>query len=583
MAAIASPRFDPTWSRLPAGTEIPELRTPTSLTYSNGDGTFTTDIAPTGGPESVDSCQPTSTGWVYYWWNPHGGDSYHRYGPELHYCAGNASGAAYAEFDLKSIPGGSRILTAQLLCYQYEVISRPLRTRCTDSDLHPDSASDTAVYWAVRNGSVLADTQCDSVGWVTYNLSDKGLLVLEYQLQQGWVTLGISPMSGEGSSFGVRADSLQAYLHVVFIAPSEPEIQAVRAEFLTSPAIAGTSDTALLVLTNKGLHRSDPFWAFVASHGLATESSHVEAIAVGETVAVLMPMPLPSQGHESLQYSLWSDCHNDPWPANDSSSFTCWVYPRGTYVIEGFEESQFPPLGWAVVDNDTGHRCWERRADDGLQRSGDAYAFCQRENGWAFNDDWLISGPLYPRSDYGDSMGFFYRGHEHWMELELYILNGQLVEDTILRITHQDADTVYHWRTTSLDRFDGDTVYVGFRDVSKGGQTYEGLCLDDVWFGRVHVPGTCEPIVQRLRPLRDLAFCPNPAMGRQVMVQYDIAAGTSHTLTLHDVLGEEVASFILDPSGRTHLDLRGLPPGVYVAALEGGIPHQRRKLVITSH
>jgi hypothetical protein len=295
-------------------------------------------------------------------------------------------------------------------------------------------------------------------------------------------------VSGEGSSFGIYGDYRQTSLRVVYISPDEPDIQAVRAELLTSPAIAGTSDTALLVLTNKGLHASDPFWAFVASQGLATESSHVEAIAVGETAAVPIPIPLPSQGHESLQYNLWSGCRNDPWPANDSARFACWVFPRGTYVIEGFEEPQFPPIGWAAVDNDTGSRCWERRTGDGLQRAGDAYAFCQRENGWAFNDDWLISGPLYPSSDYGDTMGFFHRSHERMMELELYVLSGQLGSDTIARIT----------------------VYVGFRDVSNGGQTYEGLCLDDVWFSRVYVPGTSEPSAQRLRPLLGLTFlgCP---------------------------------------------------------------------------
>jgi hypothetical protein len=194
-AAAAAPRVDPSWSRLPAGTEITELRTPTSRTYSNGDRTFTADITPAGGPESMDSCQPTSTGWVWFWFEPHGGTYYYRYGPELHYSPGTFScGASYAEFDISAIPDSSRVMAAQFCCYQYEVNATPLRTRCTYAGLDPDSASDAAVYSAIRNGPVLAEIQYDSTGWVAYGLSSEGVSILQDCLRQDWVTLGINPL-----------------------------------------------------------------------------------------------------------------------------------------------------------------------------------------------------------------------------------------------------------------------------------------------------------------------------------------------------------------------------------------------------
>ena len=128
-ASAAPPRFDPNWSRLQAGTEITELRTATSRTYSNGDGTFTADITPLrgGAADSQNSCQPASTGWIEYFYGH--GSYYGRFTPELHYRAGNYCGAAYAKFDLTPIPDSSKIMSAQFRCYQYEVIAPP----CTDA------------------------------------------------------------------------------------------------------------------------------------------------------------------------------------------------------------------------------------------------------------------------------------------------------------------------------------------------------------------------------------------------------------------------------------------------------------------
>jgi hypothetical protein len=66
------------------------------------------------------------------------------------------------------------------------------------------------------------------------------------------------------------------------------------------------------------------------------------------------------------------------------------------------------------------------------------------------------------------------------------------------------------------------------------------------------------------------------------MVRCAVAAGTVGKLTLHDVLGRTVKSIALEPSGITpQLDLRGLPPGVYMATLEAGTQSLTRKLVIT--
>ena len=584
-ASAASPRFGPSWSRLPAGTEIPELRTSTSHTFSNGDGTFTADITPlrTGGSDSQDSCQPTSTGWASRYWEAHSGRYFYGRGyPDIAYGAGNAAYAGYAKFDLSSIPDSGWVVSAQLHCYQYE-FTAPLITRCTYLSIDPDSVSDTAVYSAVLNGPVLAERQFDAIGWFGYELSPDGVAILQDRLHQDWVALGIKAVSMGGHSYGI-GDDRHVHLHVVYVGPSEADIQAVRAELLTYPAVAGAADTALLVLTNKGLHTSDQFWAYATSEGLARESTLVGVIAVGETASVRLPIPLPDGGRGFVDYSLWSACRNDPWPVNDTTAFTSWIFPRGTYMAEGFEQTSFPPPGWAVVDNDTGRQCWERRAGDGLQHSGDAYAFCQRESGRSFNDDWLMTGPVCPSSDCRDSVGVCYRSHEYptLLNLQVWALDGQTIGDTISCISQvRVADTAYHWRTVSLDEFDGDTIYIGFRNVSGGSQIFEGLCLDDIWFSRVHVPGTCEPQDSVARQ-PDVVFTPNPMTGRFVTVQYDIAAEDRGTLALRDVLGRTVKSYTLDPSGSTRLDLRGFAPGIYMATLNASGVSISRKLVLAT-
>jgi hypothetical protein len=75
------------------------------------------------------------------------------------------------------------------------------------------------------------------------------------------------------------------------------------------------------------------------------------------------------------------------------------------------------------------------------------------------------------------------------------------------------------------------------------------------------------------------SLAPNPARG-VFTVATRAALGTY--FTLHDALGKKVKSFSLGPSGVTHLDLRSLAPGVYMATLQTGTQSLTRKLVVTS-
>jgi hypothetical protein len=595
-AVMASPRFNPNWSRLPAGTEIPELRTPTSRTYSNGDGTFTADITPqrSGGAESQDSCQPTSTGYVYHMWkNPHEQD-YFRFGPELYYRTidSRVDAVAFAKFDLTPIPDSSTVMAAQFRWYQYEVLASPVRTRCTDLDLDPNSSSDTAVFLAARDGVALAERQFSGVGWGGHELEPWGVHVLQNRLAQNWVALGISPVTGEASSFGICGDYRHTCLHVVYYRPDETDIRALHAELATYPDVALKSGAALLVLTNAGMQTSGTFWAY-ASLGLARKSTLVEPIAGGETASVLIALPLTPNQNVVNDYYLWATEDHDSQHYNDSTRLQCWSFPAPTYAAEGFDGLVFPPPGWAAIDYDSGACCWTRQVETGRSHSGNGFTSCVSES-TGRNDDWLVSSSILPDSDYRDSVGFFVRSYLPLRRdtLEVWALSGSHPSARLLTLGVRD--TTYSRHSVSLDTFDGDTVKVAFRYRSSS--DWSGLCIDDIWFSRFFVPDTSdttdtshvEPpqrdIVQRsITRLPGLAFAPNPTDGSAVTVRCALAVGNRRRLTIRNVIGRAVRTFVLDPSGITRLDLRGFAPGVYFAELDIRGQLGSRKLVITAH
>ena len=82
--------------------------------------------------------------------------------------------------------------------------------------------------------------------------------------------------------------------------------------------------------------------------------------------------------------------------------------------------------------------------------------------------------------------------------------------------------------------------------------------------------------------LPDFAFAPNPSGSKVLTVRSALAVGKRRVLTMRDVAGRTARTFALDPSGIAHIDLRDLPPGVYMATLEAGTKSITRKLVITA-
>jgi len=488
---------------------------------------------------------------------------------------------AFLKFGLGSLPDTCVILSGELDYYQYEhAEGLPQVDIRLIEDPGPLSAHD--IYFDIEHARAITNAQVSQDGWLTWAIDTE---LLDSCHHAGWVSFGVHFDGPQYYGYWANAygcgQSLPPYLRIVYVGPNECDIQAVRAELATYPLVARASqrDTALFVLTNSGMVTSNYFWAYVASPGLAPESTRVQPITVGETVAVRVPLPLLDTASVFVDYTLWSACPNDARHGDDTAGFSSWVFPRGTYAAEGFDRSSFPPPGWVVVNNERGMRRWTRESLVGGSHSGPAYTECLRE--LTINDDWLITGPVCPKKEDRDTVGFYIRSNYPDMPetLEVWTMRGQQVGDTVAHLRSTGApNTAYNRKTVPLDTADGDTVYIGFRCRSLG--DWNGLCLDDIWFSSTYVPGTNEPgSTHASQP--ELTFAPNPASGRFVTVRYSLPAATRGRLTLRDMLGRTVNSFTLDPSGTARLDLRGFAPGVYMAALDAPGGSVSRKLIIT--
>jgi hypothetical protein len=590
-ATAASSQFDPGWSHLSPGTEITELRTPTSRTYSNGDGSFTAEIRPAGVSASSraaaafqsrrgsDSVSVSGTGYVHYisW---HGIDYYYRYGPDMIYRISGGVDESWAKFDLSTIPDGSLVRDATLGWDQYEVFSSHIATTVRRVRVDPDSCTAEALFNAIDHGTIEAPSQThSSIGWVNRPLNEAGIARIASCLVQDWIAFGIrEDNSAEGAhAYGTEGGDLAPYLRVEYTAPDETDIQALSVELLTYPMVAQGEDTVQLTLANKGEHVSGACWA-VASLGPGRESTRVGLLAVGETLSVRVAVPVPPIQDTMVVCRSWASDMADRTHSNDSTKLQCWSFPASTYAAEGFDELAFPPSGWAVVDSAGGIRGWSRASGSLGSHSGDGFASCMHES-TGTGDDWLVSNMVYPSGDYVDSVGFFIRSMTgmQWDFLETWAFSAK--RPPIRLVALEVPETTYTRFSVSLDKYDGDTVRVAFRYWST--LAVGGLCLDDIWFSRACAPPP-DAVQRASTKLPDFGLAPNPSGRGVVTIRSALAVGKRRTVTIRDVVGRAVRTFVLDQSGIARLDLRGMPAGVYMARIEAGSQSLTRKLVITA-
>jgi len=487
----------------------------------------------------------TVTGTAEYLYELYGTQGYYKYPGALvfSYFSSNyvfCVNRAYLKFDLSALPDTCTLVSADLNYFQYDSPDGTTHVYLKIiSDPEPQDAQ--SLYSQIGSAETWGSRQSPD-GLESLPFSGSALPVLDSCRRAGSISLGLCssqdhPQYGDGGAAYGRDGAFPPYLRFTYLGVNEiaTDIQALRAELATYPLGAQRPDTALLVLTNKGITASGPFWAHVSSPSLATDSALVEPIAVGETRSVFVPLPSPPSREAMTDYRLWASDDNDWHHDNDSAEFSCWAFPASTYAAEGFDGSAFPPPGWTAASGDGGTHGWTRQTETGRSHSGGGFALCVSESTGS-SDDWLTSGPLYPTRDYQDSVGFFVnRTANHTPDtLEVWAISSNHSPIRLLLLAV--GGLAYRHQSLSLDGLDGDTIKVAFRSCA----LFNGsdLRLDDIRFSRVYSPDTTdttdtshvEPpqrdVVQRTSiKLPVLAFAPNPANHNLVTVRSALAVG----------------------------------------------------------
>lgn len=232
---MASPKFDPNWSRLPAGTETPELRISDSSKYSNGDGTFATE-AHACSPRSVGyACasfrRQDSTATVAAIGSGHASyqllePRYYKRVPDMCYLNFDTNvDGSWVEFDLSPIPDSSHILEV-LHWYQYEVFHGGLGVVVTQLHCEPDTTPAEALFTAIRDGQFLSNNEsCEGIGWKERELNELGRQQVASCLGKDWVALGISERNrfAGARGYGTEGGEDAPHLHVVYDVPGTEE------------------------------------------------------------------------------------------------------------------------------------------------------------------------------------------------------------------------------------------------------------------------------------------------------------------------------------------------------------------------
>jgi hypothetical protein len=118
-----------------------------------------------------------------------------------------------------------------------------------------------------------------------------------------------------------------------------------------------------VTIKNSGLNTITSLTIFAQiDNGTPVANSWTGSLALGATATLNLSSITTTGGTHVLKvYTSNPNGNVDQVPANDTSqaSFTVLV-PQTGPIVEGFESTTFPPIGWRVVNPNTGSLTWER-------------------------------------------------------------------------------------------------------------------------------------------------------------------------------------------------------------------------------
>jgi YVTN family beta-propeller protein len=156
------------------------------------------------------------------------------------------------------------------------------------------------------------------------------------------------------------------------------------------------------------------------------------------------------------------------------------IWKDAVGINESFENTTFPPSGWAVYENDGGTHTWYR--NQSIPHTGIAHAICLWESPTRQNDDWLVTKQHLVRP--GDSLKFWYLASDiNYYELLTVRIStaSNAISDFTTRLDSFHFNNLsYLEKKISLDAYVGQNVYLAI--INRGLNRYY-LRVDDVSVG----------------------------------------------------------------------------------------------------
>ncbi len=184
---------------------------------------------------------------------------------------------------------------------------------------------------------------------------------------------------------------------------------------------------------------------------------------------------------ELVILQFWTNLQNDAIRINDTFPVhPIYIFPKYTTYGEDFDFTTLSSAGWSVFNLDGDGGTWAiytHYASSPYIHSGWYTAGCYRDT--AGNNDWLISPAINVSAGAVNSFGFYARALTE-DSLEVWILSQPNPDSVIEMVFAKRLTGLYTRYTFSLDKFRGQTAYVGFRMVGPG----NGYVFVDDYFVR---------------------------------------------------------------------------------------------------
>ncbi|MEO0263868.1 MAG: choice-of-anchor J domain-containing protein [candidate division WOR-3 bacterium] len=190
---------------------------------------------------------------------------------------------------------------------------------------------------------------------------------------------------------------------------------------------------------------------------------------------------------EGLFDDLWAYVilDGDLNPFNDTlKGYSLYRFPKYTYYATEFELADTTINSWTIVDGDNDGESWIYSSNYSIYHSGRGVAISPNATD-GNSDDWLFT-PAFPvDSGYNSSFGFYARTQSlgRSEKLEVWVCGTPNPASTIEKVIDENITSNWTRFTIPLDKYTGQTIYMGFRKYTSSDQDF--ILLDNAFFRKV--------------------------------------------------------------------------------------------------